>query len=222
MAAYSRARILLSGSHTGVSIGEDGPSQMGLEDLAMMRSVFGSVVLSPADAVSAEKLTAAAAHHDGISYVRTIRGKTPILYENTEDFELGGSKVLKQSPNDHATFVATGYTVPEALAAAEELEKAKGISVRVIDCYSLKPVDEETLRKAAKDTDIIITAEDHYPEGGLGEIVSSVVSGSAAVHSLAVREMPHSGSPDELIREQGIDREGILRKFHELLGDVKS
>jgi transketolase len=220
MASYSRAKLFLSGSHTGVSIGEDGPSQMGLEDIAMMRSLFGSIVLCPADAVSSEKLTAIGANYDGISYLRTIRGKTPIVYDNTEEFHLGGSKVLKQSRHDHATIVATGYPVSEALKAAEELEDQESVSVRVIDCYSLKPVDGETLQKAAEETKIIITVEDHYPEGGLGEIVSSVVSGHALVHSLAVTRMPHSGSAENLLHEQGIDSYGIIHKFHELLGRV--
>ena len=216
MAAYSDARLLLSGSHTGVSIGSDGPSQMGLEDVAMMRSVFGSVVVSPADAVSAEKLTAAAANYTGIAYIRTIRGKTMIIYDNKDEFKLGGSKVLKESQQDHATFVAAGYTVTEALEAAEELEEELGVSIRVIDCYSLKPVDTETLEKAARETKVLITAEDHYPEGGLGEIVAAAVSGHAMVYPLSVTRRPHSGSPDALLREQGIDKEGIKRKFKEL------
>ncbi len=220
MGAYSRARFLIAGSHTGVSIGQDGPSQMGLEDIAMMRSIFGSLVLSPSDAVSAEKLTALGLNYKGIAYIRTIRGETPVIYDNSEEFTAGGSRVLKSSANDHATFVATGYTVSEALKAAERLEKEKNISVRVIDCYSLKPMDSETLRKAAEETKIIITVEDHYPEGGLGEAVASQVSGYGKVFSLSVTRMPHSGSPEKLIREQGIDAESILRKFHELLGDI--
>lgn len=216
MAAYSDARMLLSGSHTGVSIGADGPSQMGLEDVAMMRSVYGSAVLSPADAVSAEKLTAAAANYDGIAYVRTIRGKTMTIYDNNDEFKLGGSKVLKESPQDQATLVASGYTVTEALAAAEELEEELGVSVRVIDCYSLKPVDTATLQAAARETNALITAEDHYPEGGLGEIVAAAVSGQATVYPLSVTRRPHSGSPEKLLREQGIDKDGIKRKFKEL------
>lgn len=216
MAAYSDARLLLSGSHTGVSIGADGPSQMGLEDIAMMRSVYGSAVLSPSDAVSAEKLTAAAANYDGIAYVRTIRGKTMIIYDNNDEFRLGGSKVLKESQQDHATFVASGYTVTEALAAAEELEDELGVSIRVIDCYSLKPVDTDTLQKAASETKVLITAEDHYPEGGLGEIVAAAVSGHAMVYPLSVTRRPHSGETEKLLAEQGIDKDGIKQKFKEL------
>ncbi len=216
MAAYSDARLLLSGSHTGISIGEDGPSQMGLEDVAMMRSVYGSTVLSPSDAVSAEKLTAAAANYDGIAYLRTIRGKTMIIYDNNDEFHIGGSKVLKESQQDHATFVASGYTVTEALAAAEELEEELGVSIRVIDCYALKPVDTDTLQKAASETKVLITAEDHYPEGGLGEIVAAAVSGHAMVYPLSVTRRPHSGGSEQLLAEQGIDKDGIKKKFKEL------
>ena len=219
MASYSRARMVLAGSHTGVSIGADGPSQMGLEDAAMMRSLFGSAVVTPADAVSAEKLTAACANYEGISYIRTIRGKTPVIYGNDEAFIIGGSKVLRSSNHDHAAIVAAGYTVSEALAAAEELEN-EHTTVRVIDCYSLKPVDEETLRKAAEETRIIITVEDHYPEGGLAEAIAPVVAGYARVFPLAVTKMPHSGPTDELIEEQGIDKEGIKKKVRELLGTL--
>jgi transketolase len=220
MAGYSDADIRIAGSHTGVSIGEDGPSQMGLEDIAMMRALYNSTVLSPADAVSAEKLTAAAAGNRYITYIRTIRGKTPVIYSADEEFPLGGSKVLRRSDEDRATIVATGITVPEALEAAEELEK-KNIPVRVIDCYSIKPIDGGTLAEAARETGTLITVEDHYPEGGLGEAVGAAVASKLSknvgptppsytlVH-LAVRKRPHSGGSKELIAEQGIDASGIV------------
>ncbi|MEM3479861.1 MAG: transketolase [Candidatus Bathyarchaeia archaeon] len=213
MASYSRANLKIAGSHAGVSIGEDGPSQMGLEDLALFRAVFGSTVLYPCDAVSAEKLTCAMANFEGISYIRTTRPKTPVIYNNDEEFHIGGSKVLKCSGNDEATIVAAGITVHEALKAYEKL-KADGISVRVIDCYSVKPLDAETLIKAAEETGRIITVEDHYSEGGIGEAVASL---GIKPHILAVRKMPHSGKPEELMAEQGIDAAGIVRKVKELV-----
>jgi len=217
MGAYSRGNMVIAGSHTGVSIGKDGPSQMGLEDITMMRSIFGSAVFSPADAVSAEKCTALGANYKGIAYIRTIRGKTPVLYDNNEDFQPGGSKVLMESEHDHITIAATGYTVHQALAAAKELEKDHQIPARVIDCYSLKPVDEETLLKAAEETRIIVTVEDHYPEGGLMEIVSSAVSGFARVYPLAIFKMPHSGETEDLLSEQQIDQQSIVEKVKELI-----
>jgi len=213
MAAYSRANLKIAGSHAGVSIGEDGPSQMGLEDLALFRAVFGSIVLYPCDAVSAEKLTCAMANYEGISYIRTTRPKTPVIYSNDEEFYIGGSKTLRYSKSDEATVVAAGITVHEALKAYEKL-KAEGISIRVIDCYSVKPLDAETLIKAAEETKHIITVEDHYPEGGLGEAVASL---GLRPHILAVRKMPHSGKPEELMAEQGIDSAGIVRKVKELI-----
>ncbi|MEM2718675.1 MAG: transketolase, partial [Candidatus Bathyarchaeia archaeon] len=213
MASYSRANLKIAGSHAGVSIGEDGPSQMGLEDLALFRAVFGSTVLYPCDAVSAEKLTCAMANFEGISYIRTTRPKTPVIYNNDEEFHIGGSKVLKCSGNDEATIVAAGITVHEALKAYEIL-KADGISVRVIDCYSVKPLDAETLIKAAEETKRIMTVEDHYSEGGIGEAVASL---GIKPHILAVRKMPHSGKPEELMAEQGIDAAGIVRKVKELV-----
>jgi transketolase len=216
MASYSRSRINIAGSHSGVSIGEDGPSQMGLEDLAMMRSVFGSVVLSPSDAVSAEKLTGLANGHAGISYVRTIRGKTPVLYDNNLDFSIGGAKVLRSKPDDKVMIVATGFPVHQALEAAEKLE-ADGINVGVMDVYSLKPLDEDTLRRAADTVPAFLTVEDHYPEGGLGEAVARVVAGQVPVHSIAVTKMPHSGSMPALIHEQQLDAEGIEARCKEII-----
>ena len=207
MASYSRANLKITGSHAGVSIGEDGPSQMGLEDLSMFRPILNSLVLDPCDAVSSEKLTCLMANYDGISYLRTTRPKTPVIYGNEEEFHIGGSKVLRQSRSDEATIVAAGITVHEALKAYEKL-KEEGIPVRVIDCYSIKPLDRETLKKAEEETGHIITVEDHYAEGGLGEAVASL---GLRPHILAVTKMPHSGPADQLLAEQGIDAEGIVR-----------
>ncbi|MEM4520792.1 MAG: transketolase [Candidatus Bathyarchaeia archaeon] len=213
MAAYSRANLKICGSHAGVSIGEDGPSQMGLEDIAMFRAIYGSAVLYPCDAVSAEKLTWAMANYEGISYIRTTRPRTPVIYSNDEEFHIGGSKVLRWSKNDETTVIACGITVHEALKAYDML-KNEGIKIRVIDCYSIKPIDAETLIKAAEETRHIITVEDHYPEGGMGEAVASL---GLKPHILAIRKMPHSGKPHELLAEQGIDAKGIARKVKELI-----
>jgi len=216
MAAYSNANLKISGSHVGVSIGEDGPSQMGLEDLSMMRTLFNSVVLYPCDAVSAEKLTVGSANYDKISYIRTTRPKTPVIYNNEEEFEIGGSKVLRSSKDDKVTIVAAGITLHEAIKAADELNK-EGINIRVIDAYSIKPLDKRTLLQAAIETYSIVTVEDHYPEGGLGEAVSGLVSNRCPVYMLCVKSMPHSGKPGELLAEQGIDKNGIIKKVKEIL-----
>ena len=209
MAAHSHANLKLAGSHTGVSIGEDGASQMGLEDVAMLRAALGSAVLCPADGVAAEKLTCLSANHEGVSYVRTARPDVAVIYGNDEEFPLGGSKVLRRSANDRVTLVGAGVTLHEALAAADLLA-AEGIAARVIDCYSIKPLDAATLRQAAAETAAMVTAEDHYAEGGLGEAVATAVSGAGApVHVLAVRRTPHSGKGAELLAEQGLDAAGI-------------
>jgi len=206
MAGYSRPKhLIFAGSHVGVSIGEDGPSQMGLEDLAMFRTVFGSTVFYPSDAVSAERLTALAAKTEGIVYVRTSRPKTKVLYPNTETFTAGGSKVLRSSAKDSATVVAAGVTVYEALKAADQLAK-EGVAIRVIDLYSVKPLDEATLRKAAAETKKLITVEDHAPAGGLGEAVAAL---GLSPRMLAVRKIPRSGKPDELLRFAEIDSQAI-------------
>jgi len=212
MASYSKANLKITGSHAGISIGEDGPSQMGLEDLAMFRSLMNSAVLYPCDAVSSEKLTCLMANYKGISYLRTTRPATPVIYNNKEEFHLGGSKVLKQTRNDKATIVAAGVTLHEALKAHNKLEQ-DNIAVRVIDCYSVKPLDEATLMKAAEETGLIITVEDHYAEGGLGEAVASL---SLQPHILAVRKMPHSGPPEMLLAEQGIDAEDIVEEVKKI------
>ncbi|MFW5717011.1 MAG: transketolase [Spirochaetota bacterium] len=219
MASYSRARMTVAGSHTGVSIGEDGPSQMGLEDIAMMRSLFGSVVLSPSDAVSAQKLTALLNGFDGIGYIRTIRGKTPVIYDDSITFLIGGCKMLRSSPQDRCMIVATGVTVSEALEAAATLAR-ENVSVGVIDAYSLKPLDERAMRRAASTVPMMLTVEDHYPEGGLGEAVSAAVRGAAPVYHLAVTQMPHSGPSSALMAEQGIDAGGIVRRVKDLMRSV--
>lgn len=213
IAAYSRANLKIAGSHVGVSIGEDGPSQMGLEDIALFRSLINSIVLYPSDAVSAEKLTKLMADYEGISYLRNTRPKTPVIYDNNEEFIIGGSKILKQCKSDVGTIVAAGITLHEALKAYYELKK-EGVYVRVIDCYSVKPLDKETLRKAYDETRHIITVEDHYAEGGLGEAVASL---GLKPHILAVRKTPHSGKPEELLAEQGLNAVSIIAKLKELL-----
>ncbi len=213
MASYSKANLKVTGSHAGVSIGEDGPSQMGLEDLAMFRAIINSVVLYPSDAVSSEKLTCLMANYEGICYLRTSRPATPVIYDNSEDFHIGGSKVLRQSNNDIATVVAAGVTLHEALKAYEELEK-ENIPVRVIDCYSVKPLDTATLIEAFKETKHLITVEDHYSEGGIGEAVASL---GLQPKILAVRKMPHSGPPEMLLAEQGIDADSILKTVKNIM-----
>ncbi len=217
MSQYSNANIKFCGSHAGVSIGEDGPSQMGLEDMAMFRSILGSVVLYPSDAVSTERLVEEAALHYGLVYIRTTRAATPILYSNSDRFPIGGSKVLKKSPQDIMTLVSAGITLFEALQAYEELKK-EGLLLRIIDLYSIKPLDSATLKEAARETRCIITVEDHHAEGGLGEAVRSAFDGEKiAIHSLAVRSMPKSGTPAELLAYEQISKEAIIKKVRELL-----
>jgi transketolase len=212
MAAISRANIRLSGSHAGVSIGEDGPSQMALEDLAMMRAVHGSTVLQPCDANQTAKLVAEMANTDGIVFLRTLRPKTPVIYDPSEDFPIGGSKTVRSSDDDAATVVASGITVREAIKAADELQES-GISVRVIDAYSIKPIDGDTLRAAAQTTNgNVVAVEDHWPEGGLGEAVLSALSEeSDTLHfeHLAVEIMPGSGKSEELLDAAGISANHI-------------
>jgi transketolase len=219
MAAVSRANICLCGSHAGVSIGEDGPSQMGLEDIASMRAIFGSTVVYPCDANQAAKLLARLADTAGVTYMRTTRQATPVIYGPDEDFELGGSRVLKSSDADALTIIAAGITVPEALAAAESLA-ASGTAARVIDLYSLKPLDLATLRAAATDTGHILTVEDHWPEGGLGEAVfGALAEAGLGVKGelLAVRHMPDSATPEQELAEAGIDSVAIVAAAKRLL-----
>jgi transketolase len=217
MAAYSKPpHLILCGSHAGVSIGEDGPSQMALEDLAMMRAILGATVLYPSDAVSAERLVEAAARNPGLTYIRTSRPKTRVLYANDDSFPIGGSKTPRASAQDKVTVVAAGVTLPEALAAADALAK-EGIAVRVIDLYSLKPIDAATLEKAASETKAIVTVEDHSVCGGIGEAVAGVVAGHAPVIRLGVREIPRSGKPAELMRLHGIDAAAIVAAVKKLV-----
>jgi transketolase len=217
MAAYSKPpHLILCGSHAGVSIGEDGPSQMALEDLAMMRAILGATVLYPSDAVSAERLVEAAARNPGLTYIRTSRPKTRVLYANDDSFPIGGSKTPRASAQDKVTVVAAGVTLPEALAAADALAK-EGIAVRVIDLYSLKPIDAATLEKAASETKAIVTVEDHSVCGGIGEAVAGVVAGRAPVIRLGVREIPRSGKPAELMRLHGIDAAAIVAAVKKLV-----
>lgn len=216
MCRYSNSNIKFCGSHAGVSIGEDGSSQMGLEDLAMFRAILDSVVLYPSDAVSTERLVEEMAAFDGIAYIRTTRSATPILYEEDQEFVIGGSKVLRESKNDAAAVVAAGITLHEALKAYDKLMK-DNIPIRVIDLYSIKPVDKVALNKAADDTGVLITVEDHFSEGGLGEAVRSAVTVNAAIHSLAVRKMPKSGKPAELLDYEEISAAAIVSKIKSLL-----
>ncbi|HEV2712384.1 MAG TPA: transketolase [Gaiellaceae bacterium] len=216
MAAISRATIKLCGSHAGVSIGEDGPSQMGLEDLATLRAVNGSTVLYPCDGNQTARLVHAMADVHGIAYLRTTRSDTPVIYEPGEEFPVGGSKTLRSSDDDDVTVVAAGITVHEALKAAEALA-AEEIAVRVIDCYSVKPIDAEALRGL---TTPIVTAEDHWAEGGLGEAVLAALADledRPEVTVLAVREMPHSGKPAELLAAAGIDADAIAAAARKLV-----
>jgi len=221
MAAVSRARLCVVGSHAGVSIGEDGPSQMGLEDLASFRAVHGSTVLYPSDATSTAALLAAMADRGGITYLRTTRGAGPTLYRADESFPIGGSKVVRRSASDQVALVGAGITLHEAAKAAEALA-AEGISARVIDTYSVKPIDAATLRQAARDCGgNLVVAEDHWPEGGLGDAVLEVFAESEApvrVRCLAVHGMPTSGKPAELVAAAGIDAEAIASAARDLLG----
>jgi transketolase len=215
VAGISEANLKLAGSHVGVSIGEDGPSQMGLEDLAMMRSIVGSTVLYPSDAVSAEKLVEQMVLTKGICYLRTSRPKSPVIYKNDEAFPVGGAKILREG--DKATVVAAGVTLFEALKAADTL-KSEGIGITVIDAYSIKPLGKkEILAAAQKTNNTVITVEDHYAQGGLGDAVAGELSVEGIkVHKLAVNGLPRSGKPAELLAHFGIDSEAIVKKVKAL------
>ena len=217
MAGISNANVKLAGSHAGVSIGEDGPSQMALEDLAMMRSVPNCVVLYPCDGISTERLVAAAAYHQGMTYIRTTRPKTPVIYSTSQRFEIGGSNVLRESDEDEVTIVAAGITVFEALKAYEQL-KREGTLARVIDAYSLQPIDRATLVRSGRQTGHrIVTVEDHYQAGGLGDAVGAAVGDEGiGVHRLAVREIPRSGKSDELLERYGISAGHIVAAVKQL------
>ncbi len=223
MGAISQTNIRLCGSHAGVSIGEDGPSQMALEDIAMMRAIHGSTVLYPSDANQTAHLVAAMADIQGISFLRITREKTAVLYSPDETFEVGGSKVLKQSDADKVTIVAAGITVHEALKAVEQLA-GEGIAVRLIDAYSVKPIDIATIKAGIDATGgRLIVVEDHWPEGGLGGAVLEALATSGGVSSqlkfthLAVQGMPTSGTPQQLLAAAGIDAEHIANAVRELI-----
>ncbi len=221
MGAISRADLRLCGSHAGVSIGEDGPSQMALEDLAQMRALAGSTVLYPADGPATVKLVEQMCDLAGISYVRTTREATPVLYGPEEAFPIGGSKTLMTHDDDRATLVSAGITLFGCLEAAQRLV-ADGISVRVIDAYSVKPIDDATLRRALEETGAIVVVEDHRIEGGLGDAVLGSLAGSGPLHGrvekVAVAELPGSGSPTELRRWAGIDADAIFERVRAVIG----
>jgi transketolase len=209
MAGISGLNLKLAGSHCGVSIGEDGPSQMALEDLATMRAVASATVFYPSDAVSTERLVALAARVPGLVYIRTSRPKTPVIYDASETFSVGGCKVVRKDPRDVVTIVGAGVTLFEALKAHDELA-ADGVLIRVIDLYSVQPADEATLVQAGRETGLIITVEDHYAAGGIGDAVTEAVAvHGIPVRRLAVREVPHSGTPDELVDRYGISARHI-------------
>lgn len=218
MGAISMANIKCVGSHCGVSIGEDGPSQMALEDLAMFRAIPNAVVFYPSDAVSTEKLVALAADHEGMVYIRTSRPKNPVLYPNEESFEIGGSKTLRSTANDRLTVVAAGVTVAEALKACDLLGKER-IAIRIVDAYSVKPVDANGLLKAAAQTNnTLVVVEEHYSEGGLGDaVLNAVANNGIRVFKMAVQEIPRSGKPDELLERYGLSANCIVKKVKGLL-----
>jgi transketolase len=217
VAGISQSNVKLAGSHVGVSIGEDGPSQMGLEDLAMMRAVVGSTVLYPADAVTTEKLVETMALTKGVFYLRTSRPKTAVIYNTDETFPVGGAKVLRQNAGDKVTVVAAGVTLYEALKAADQL-KSEGIGITVVDAYSIKPLGKKEILAAAQKTgNTVVTVEDHYTEGGLGDAVAGELSAEGIkVHKLAVTHLARSGKPEELLAWYGIDAAGIVKKVKSL------
>ncbi len=216
MARVSEANIKFIGSHVGVSIGEDGPSQMALEDIAMFGALPDTIIFQPADAVSTVKLTSLLLDYYGFAYMRTLRPKTPVLYKDDEQFKIGGSKILRQSASDLLTIAATGITVFEALKAADEL-KEQGINVRVVDCYSINPIDKNTLIKCLHVTkkQILITVEDHFTHGGMGDLATAAVAGNDIkihVEKLAVTHISESGKMEELLQDAGIDAASIVAK----------
>jgi transketolase len=230
MSQYSNSNIKFVGSHCGVSIGEDGSSQMGLEDIAMFRTLLGSVVLYPADAIAAEKLVEEAAKHVGNVYIRTTRKDTGIIYDENETFPIGECKIVRQNANDVVTVIGAGVTLYEALAAADQLA-GENISVRVIDLYSIKPILADKLLAAIGNTKAVITVEDHFVAGGLGEAVKSALSEGIAsagaaefrgpVHSLAVKKIPHSGKPEELMEYEEISKNAIVAQVKAILSGLK-
>jgi len=210
MACISNVNIKIAGSHAGVSIGEDGPSQMALEDLAMMRAQPNMTVLYPCDAVSTERLLALMAYHPGPAYMRTSRPKTPVIYGPDESFDIGGLKILRESANDVATVIGAGITLFEALKAYDQLRK-RGTNIRVVDLYSLQPIDTQSLLRCARETKRLITVEDHYAAGGIGDAVATAVAGGGfTVDRLCVREIARSGTPEQLIDKYGISARHIV------------
>lgn len=219
MAAISQANLRLTGSHAGVEIGQDGPSQMALEDLAAMRAVHGSTVLYPCDGNSAARLTQAMADTKGIVFMRTTRGGYPVIYGPSEEFQVGGSKIIRKSGEDRVTLIGAGVTVYQCLEAADELQK-DGIEARVIDLYSVKPVDEPTLRQAARETGGFVVAEDHYPEGGLAAaVLEGLADEPPRLAHCAVRGLPGSGTPAELMDAAGISAKQIAKQARRLAQD---
>ena len=221
MARVSETNIKFVGSHVGVSIGEDGPSQMGLEDIALFGAMPDPVILQPADAVCTSKVIPQMAAHKGIVYMRTLRSKTPILYNTSDEFAIGGSKVLRMSESDELTVAATGITVFEAIKAAEELRK-EGTNIRVIDCYSISPIDKETLVKCVHETKrkILISVEDHYEHGGMGDFAAAAVAGTEAhVIKMAVTKISQSGTKDELLDDAGINAAHIVSLVKQTVGE---
>lgn len=218
MGAISQTNVNFVGSHCGVSIGEDGPSQMGLEDIAMFRTVPGSTVFYPSDAVSTERAVELAANTKGVCFIRTSRPNTAVLYKNDENFAIGKSKIVKSSPKDEVLVIGAGVTLHEAIAAAEELAKS-GIHVRVMDPFTIKPIDQAAILANAKEVGgRIVTVEDHYPEGGLGEAVLSAVAmtKNVIVKKLAVPEVPRSGPPTVLLDAYGISARNIVAAVQEI------
>lgn len=213
MAQYSKGNLKIVGSHAGVSIGEDGPSQMGLEDISMMRSILDSVVLYPSDTISTRKLTTIMSKHSGISYMRTTRAKTPEIYNEREDFEIGGLKIHHaKNKKPKAIVIAAGITFHEAMIAKRELER-ENIMITLIDLYSVKPVDSKTLIAQTALTDNVIVVEDHYPYGGIGEAIGTL---GIKFRHLCVRKMPMSGSPEELLKYEEIDASAIVKAVKSL------
>jgi transketolase len=216
MGQYSHSNLKIMGSHCGVSIGPDGSSQMAVEDIAIFRAILDSVVLYPSDAVSTDRLMSKIVDHVGISYLRCTRAETPVIYDNNETFEIGGSKTLRSSDEDKFTVIAAGITLHEALWAYDVL-KGKGINIRVIDLYSIKPLDLEILKKVNAETDQIIVAEDHYREGGIYEAICGSGTITKPIHSLCVTKMSCSGKPEELLRLMEIDAQAIVEKVENLI-----
>jgi transketolase len=213
MAGYSDVSMVCIGSHIGVSIGEDGSSQMALEDMAMFGTVWGSTILYPADAVSMKKCLELSSSISGIAYIRSTRAELPVIYTEKEQFLRGGSHILRKSEDDAVTVIACGITVHEALSAYEKL-KREGIYIRVMDAYSIKPIDKEMIYQSIRETNALITVEDHSERGGLADAVREILCDHREqkkihFHSLAVRKIPQSGKPEELLRYEEIDAQAI-------------